>query len=206
MTLTLPPKEKWRNFDQLFCKQFSVIIRVKHTKTLVCKYVNRFLVISRSCEKEDGWGRVGKLTVWMSAWDPGKRLPNMAAPMCCRFDLFFFFIWPGKKIAQYGGSLVLPVWSFFYISFLFHSYLSDCHEKICSQQVECVFRRKINKFDVKGLSQFFCFDLGLTSLSTWKIAPRTLWHDIPPSHIILTLELTSSSSTFLMLSAKRKSS
>ena len=79
----------------------------------------------------------------------------------------------------------------------------------------------------------FFFDLGVTSLSTifqsyrdgvwmWQGAqcsllecclteiscPKTLWHDIPPSHIILTLSwpVPIPSFTFLMLSAKRKSS
>ena len=45
-------------------------------------------------------------------------------------------------------------------------------------------------------------------LPHWNIMPQTLWHISPPSHIILTLSwpVPIPSSTFLMLSAKRKSS
>ena len=59
-----------------------------------------------------------------------------------------------------------------------------------------------------------CLDVTGSSMLTfrvlphWNIMPQTLWHDIPPSHIILTLSwpVLIPSSTFLMLSAKRKSS
>ena len=59
-----------------------------------------------------------------------------------------------------------------------------------------------------------CLDVAGSSMLTfrvlphWNIMPQTLWHDIPPSHIILTLSwpVLIPSSTFLMLSAKRKSS
>ena len=59
-----------------------------------------------------------------------------------------------------------------------------------------------------------CLDVAGSSMLTfrvlphWNIMPQTLWHNIPPSHIILTLSwpVPIPSSTFLMLSAKRKSS
>ena len=54
-----------------------------------------------------------------------------------------------------------------------------------------------------------CLDVTGSSMLTfrvlphWNIMPQTLWHDIPPSHIILTLNwpVPIPSSTFLMLSA-----
>ena len=57
--------------------------------------------------------------------------------------------------------------------------------------------------DVTGSSM-----LTFRVLSHWNIMPQTLWYDIPPSHIILTLSwpVPIPSSTFSMLSAKRKSS
>ena len=59
------------------------------------------------------------------------------------------------------------------------------------------------RLDVTGSSM-----LTFRVLPHWNIMPQTLWHDIPPSHIILTLScpVPIPSSTFLMLSAKRKSS
>ena len=59
-----------------------------------------------------------------------------------------------------------------------------------------------------------CLDVTGSSMLTfrvlphWNIMPQTLWHDIPPSHIILTLSwpVLIPSSTFLMLSAKQTSS
>ena len=59
-----------------------------------------------------------------------------------------------------------------------------------------------------------CLDVAGSSMLTfrvlphWNITPQTLWHDIPLGHIILTLSwpVPIPSSTFLMLSAKRKSS
>ena len=59
-----------------------------------------------------------------------------------------------------------------------------------------------------------CLDVTGSSMLTfrvlphWNIMPQILWHDIPPSHIILTLSwpVPIPSSTFLMLSTKRKSS
>ena len=60
----------------------------------------------------------------------------------------------------------------------------------------------------------WCLDVTGSSMLTfrvlphWNVMPQTLWHDISPSHIILTLSWPDPipSSTFLMLSTKRKSS
>ena len=86
------------------------------------------------------------------------------------------------------------------------SYVTACNDfvwfglNVAFNNLSVILRRCLN---VAGSSM-----LAFRVLPHWNITPQTLWHDIPPSHIILTLSwlVPIPSSTFLILSAKRKSS
>ena len=113
------------------------------------------------------------------------------------------------------GNEVIHVSSKTYWYFLFSQKKGTfISRKLCKGGYMFVWSGLNVAFNNLSIISWRCLDETGSSMLTfrvlphWNIMPQTLWHDIPPSHIILTLSWPDPipSSTFLMLSAKRKSS